>query len=71
MYTDQIIIAMKHNEMKDQQFQDLQANCSQCTLKKEGNCPYIEEIADCHLFNDSKVEKYFTFSKRENISIRG
>ncbi len=71
MYTGQIRIAMKRNEMKDQQFQDLHANCDQCILKKEGNCPYIEEIVDCHLFNDSRVEKYFMSSKRGNISIRG
>ncbi|MGA2332007.1 MAG: PilZ domain-containing protein, partial [Syntrophales bacterium] len=51
--------------MKDRQSQDLQTNCNQCVLKKEGNCPYIEQIANCHLFNDLKSREVSYIFKKE------
>jgi hypothetical protein len=56
---------MRHNGVKDRQSQDLQTNCNQCVLKKEGNCPYIEQIANCHLFNDLKSREVSYIFKKE------
>jgi hypothetical protein len=55
---------MRHNKVKEGQSQDLQTNCNQCVLKREGNCPYIETIVNCHLFKDLKSrEVFYTFKK--------
>ena len=48
-----------------EQLRDLQTNCNQCVLKKEGNCPYIEQIVNCHLFNDLKSREVFYVFKKE------
>ena len=56
---------MRHNEVEDGQLQDLQTNCNQCVLKKEEICPYLEQIVNCHLFNDSKNRKVFNGFKKE------
>ena len=56
---------MKHNEVKDKQLQDTQTNCSQCVLRKEDLCPYIEQIADCHLFKDLKSREVSYVFKKE------
>ena len=63
---------MRHNEVKDEQLQDLQTDCNQCVLNKEGNCPYIEQIVDCHLFKDLKgreVSYVFKKEKRQHPRI--
>ncbi|MDP4193292.1 MAG: PilZ domain-containing protein [Bacteroidota bacterium] len=55
-----------HNEVKVEQLQDLQTNCHQCFLKKDGTCPYIEEIVDCHLFNNLESQEVaYTFRKEK------
>ena len=51
--------------MKDEQLQDLQTNCNQCFLKKDGTCPYIETIVDCHLFRDLKSREVSYAFKKE------
>ncbi len=51
--------------MKEEQSQDLRANCNRCTFKKEDTCPYIEEIVDCHLFSASKSREVFHVFKKE------
>jgi len=51
--------------LKDEQLQDLQTNCNQCFLKKDGTCPYIETIVDCHLFRDLKSREVSYASKKE------
>jgi hypothetical protein len=57
---------MRHNEVKDEQLQDVQTNCNQCVLKKEDSCPYIEQIVDCHLFKNLKSrEVSYTFKKEK------
>ena len=42
---------MRQNEAKNGQVHYLQTNCSQCVLKKEELCPYLEQISNCHLFS--------------------
>jgi PilZ domain len=63
-----MIKTMRHNEVKGGQVQYLQTNCSQCVLKKEEICPYLEQIANCHLFSEQKgrnVFNGFTKEKRQ------
>ena len=56
---------MRHTEGKDEQLPDSQTNCNQCVIKKEGNCPYIEQIIDCHLFKDLKSREVSHVFKKE------
>ncbi len=54
----------RHYEARDAQPQGLQTTCSQCVLKKEDLCPYLETIVNCHLFN-SKGRGSLNGLKRE------
>jgi hypothetical protein len=56
---------MRDNEVRDEQLQDIQTNCNQCVLKKEGNCPYIEQIVNCHLFKDLRSREVSYIFKKE------
>jgi hypothetical protein len=56
---------MMHNEVRDEQLQDIQTNCNQCVLKKEGSCPYIEQILNCHLFKDLRSREVSYVFKKE------
>jgi len=60
-----MIKKMRHNEVKGGQVQYLQTNCSQCVLKKEELCPYLEQIMNCHLFKDLKSGEVFNGFKKE------
>lgn len=56
---------MRRTEGKDEQLPDSQTNCNQCVIKKEGNCPYIEQIIDCHLFKDLRSREVSHVFKKE------
>jgi hypothetical protein len=57
---------IRHTEVRDEDLQDLQTNCNQCVLKKDGNCPYIEAIVDCYLFRDlNSREVSYVFKKEK------
>jgi len=56
---------MRRNEVRDGQLQDLQTNCNQCVLNKKELCPYLETVANCHLFNSREVFNGFKKEKRQ------
>ena len=60
-----MIKKMRHNEVKGGKVQYLLTNCSQCILKKEEICPYLEQIAHCHLFKDMKSRDVVNGFKKE------
>ena len=46
--------------MQNEELQDLKkTNCNKCVLQKRKLCPYLEEVAECHMFNDLKGPKVF------------
>lgn len=52
---------MKHMEVKNEKLHDLKTNCNKCTLKKRKLCPYLEEVANCHMFSDLKGQQIVTY----------
>jgi hypothetical protein len=56
---------MSHSEKHDGKLQALETNCDKCILKKMAICPYLQEIEECHLFNDLQSQKMFDGFKEE------
>jgi hypothetical protein len=48
---------MKHNKVNNEELQHLETNCNKCALKKSELCPYLEEVAKCHMFHDLKAQR--------------
>ena len=51
---------MKHNEVNNEELQHLKTNCNKCALKKGKLCPYLEEVAKCHMFSDLNGQSIVT-----------
>lgn len=60
---------MKLNEVKNEELQNLKTDCNKCTLRKRDVCPYLEEVANCRMFDDRKVRRYSKASNKRNIGL--
>ncbi|MEN6318675.1 MAG: hypothetical protein ABFD82_07965 [Syntrophaceae bacterium] len=59
---------MKHNRVKNEELKDLKTNCNNCALMKRKHCPYLEEVANCHMFTDLKGQRIVTEPEYKLVS---